>query len=70
MFPLDTRMQLYSACFARAMEADCPDDVRANCRAIMAALVPTPRSQQKTRGPALLSELIRDAIDDRLHGDT
>lgn len=68
MTPLDARMSLYIACFSRAMERDCPPDERARLTAAMAMLVP---AGTRTRRPPIktLGDLIREAIDDRLHGE-
>jgi hypothetical protein len=51
------------------MQRDCPPAERAECVAAMALLVPSPAATQKPhREFARFGDLIRAAIDERLHG--
>jgi hypothetical protein len=66
--PLNPRIALYAACFSRAMQRDCPPDERALMTAAMEMIVPAAGS---TRRPHIrtFGDLIREAIDERLHGE-
>lgn len=68
--PLNPRIALYASCFSRAMESDCPPDERARYSVAMALLVPSPSVGRRPRvRRALLGDLIRETIDERLHGE-